>query len=357
MIKRLLAYILAFSAAVTTLPAIPVCLAWEKDENGCESSVSETSEESDVPENTDATEHEKTTSASEKPKNKVADEEFYRVLDVASGKVLDVPVTEYITGAVCAEMPASFEEEALKAQAVAAHTYAERQKMRELENPTEELCGAYFSNDTNKYQGYYTENQAKQVYGDNYEEYYGKISEAVNEVSDYILTYENEPIISAFHSMSSGQTESAENTWGAPVDYLVSVDSSSDTDAPKYREEVSYKKDELKKKLEKAFPGAKLGEDCKKWITIGEISDSGTVLTADVGGIEATGGEIRTALALRSPCFDIGFEGDNVIFTTRGYGHGVGMSQYGADAMAEDGSTWREILEHYYPGCSITEIG
>ena len=357
MIKRIFAYTLAFTAAVTALPAIPVCIAWKDEETVSQPQLPEVSETADIPDITEAAETEKTTSESEKPKNKVADEEFYRVLDVASGEVLEVPVTEYITGAVCAEMPASFEEEALKAQAVAAHTYAERQKMRELENPSQELCGAYFSNDTNKYQGYYTEKQAKQVYGENYEEYYGKISDAVDEVAEYILTYENEPIISAFHSMSSGMTESAENTWGAPVDYLVSVDSSSDTDAPKYREEVSYKKDELKKKLEQAFSGASLGDDCKKWITIGEISDSGTVLTADVGGIEATGGEIRTALALRSPCFEIDFEGDNVIFTTRGYGHGVGMSQYGADAMAAEGSTWQEILEHYYPGCSITKIG
>lgn len=352
LIKRLTAYILMYTAAVAALPAIPVCLAWD-----------EPSEDTGLHSEEDATEPatEKNTSEAslsedEKPKNKIAPDSFYRVLDISTGEVLEVSAEEYIIGAVCAEMPASFEEEALKAQAVAAHTYAERQKMRELENPTEELCGAYFSNDTNKYQGYYTKEEAEKRYGENFEEYYGKISSAVEEVSEYIITYEDEPIISAFHSMSAGMTESAENTWGAPVEYLVPVESSSDTEAPRYRQEVRFSAEDLEKSLSEAFEGITLGKDFKKWITIGEVSESGTVLSADVGGKTVSGGDIRTALGLRSPCFEIKYEGDEAVFITKGYGHGVGMSQYGADAMAEEGCTWREILSHYYPGCSITSM-
>ncbi len=253
-------------------------------------------------------------------------------------------------------MPATFEPEALKAQAVAAHTYAERQRLRELENPTPELCGADFSNDSSKYQGYFTQSQTKQYFGENYEINYTKISEAVSAVSDYIITYEDEPIISAFHSMSSGKTVSADIAWGSSVVYLVAVDSSFDTSAPKYLEEVVCEKEVLREKLTSAFSGITLGEDFTKWISIASVSDSGTVLTAAVGDKTVSGSDLRIALGLRSACFEVRCEGENAIFTTKGYGHGVGMSQYGANSMAVEGKSWQEILMHYYPGCEIEKI-
>lgn len=279
--------------------------------------------------------------------------EPYKVLDVTTGKVTDVDEKTYVVGAVCAEMPATFEPEALKAQAVAAHTYAERQRLKERSEPTAELCGADFSNDTTKYQGYFTKNQAMQYYGDNFETYYDKIENAVNEVMPYIITYGDEPIISAFHSMSSGMTESAENAWGTAVEYLVPVDSSYDTSAPRYLEEVSYSKEQLRQILAEKFSRINLGEDFTTWININSVSDSGTVLSAMVGDFKVSGNDIREVLGLRSACFEVSYDGDTVIITTRGFGHGVGMSQYGANAMASDGKSWREILEHYYPECTI----
>ena len=298
-------------------------------------------------------------------KNSVSAENFtaeysndgvYKVLDVPTGEVLEVPVREYVIGAVCAEMPATFEEEALKAQAVAAHTYAERQKSKELKNPTPELCGAYFSNDTSKYQGYFTEKQAKQYYGENFGENYKKVSKAVDEVIDCIITYDEEPIISAFHSMSSGKTESAENAWGTSVDYLVPVDSSYDRSAPKYEDTVTYEKDVLKYKLETAFPSVNLSENIEDWVTVNSVSDSGTVLTAMAGDLKVSGNDIRSALSLRSACFTVEYSGETAVFTTHGFGHGVGMSQYGANAMAEEGKNWRDIIEHYYPSCTICNV-
>lgn len=279
--------------------------------------------------------------------------EPYKVLDVATGNVIDVDEKTYVVGAVCAEMPATFEAEALKAQAVAAHTYAERQRLKERSDPTAELCGADFSNDTSKYQGYFTKNQAMQYYGDNFEAYYEKIENAVNEVMPYIITYGDEPIISAFHSMSSGMTESAENAWGTEVEYLVPVDSSYDTSAPRYLEEVSYSKEQLRQILVERFSGISLAEDFTTWISINDVSESGTVLSATVGDFKVSGNDIREVLGLRSACFNVSYDGETVVITTRGFGHGVGMSQYGANAMASEGKSWREILEHYYPNCSI----
>ena len=278
----------------------------------------------------------------------------YKVLDTESGQILEVPVRDYVIGAVCAEMPASFGKEALKAQAVAAHTYAERQRLREQESPTPELCGADFSDDTSKYQGFFTKDEIKERFGDRFDTDYAKISAAADEVLPYILTYDNVPIIAAFHSMSAGFTESAENAWGSPVDYLVEVDSRSDLTAPKFREDRRFTAAELKTALEAAFDGAVLGDDMTSWLNVLTVSDSGTVLEASVGDRTVTGGQVRSALDLRSAAFDVRYEGDEAVITTKGFGHGVGMSQYGADAMASEGSSWREILAHYYPNCTIT---
>ncbi|WP_051411477.1 stage II sporulation protein D [Ruminococcus flavefaciens] len=285
----------------------------------------------------------------------ICSQEPYKVLDIESGQVLDVSVRDYVIGAVCAEMPASFHEEALKAQAVAAHTYAERQRLRAKASPAPELGGADFSNDTALYQGFFTKEQARERFGERFDESYGKISAAVDEVLPYIITYDDAPIIAAFHSMSAGYTESAENVWGTPVDYLVEVDSRSDLTAPKFREEKKFSRDELKNALETAFDGISLGDDMSEWIRINTISDAGTVLSADVGGKSATGNDIRLALGLRSASFDVRIDGDTAVITTKGYGHGVGMSQYGANAMAEEGKRWRDIIAHYYPDCTIAE--
>lgn len=281
--------------------------------------------------------------------------EPYKILDIYTGEVIEVDEETYVIGAVCAEMPATFETDAIKAQAVVAHTYAERQRLKESSNPTPELCGADFSNDTSKYQGYFTKNQAMQYYGNNFEMYYEKIKNAVNEVMPYIITYQDEPIISAFHSMSSGKTESAENAWGTPVEYLVPVNSSYDISAPKYFDEVCYTKEQLRQILVEKFSGINLDENLTNWITINSVSDSGTVLTAMVGDFQVSGNDIREALGLRSACFELSYDAENLTITTKGFGHGVGMSQYGANSMASDGKSWREIIEHYYPNCKIDE--
>lgn len=348
--KNYIAVLIFLAVSIVAVPAIPVYFS------GKATSDTKTNKHSEIT----------NTNSSTELKEFVFDEdtqsvssyvgEPYKVLDVSTGTVIEVCERDYVIGAVCAEMPASFETEALKAQAVAAHTYAERQRLRERQNPTAELCGADFSNDTSKYQGYFTENQAKQFFGDNYEMNYSKICNVVDEVLPYVLTYGDEPIISAFHSMSTGKTESAENAWGTAVDYLVPVDSSFDTSAPRYLDEVRYNKDVLKNKLETAFPSIVLGEDITTWIGASNTSESGTVLSIAVGNISVSGNDIRIALALRSACFEVRYENDEAVFTTRGYGHGVGMSQYGANSMASAGKSWREILEHYYIGCEIKEF-
>ena len=172
----------------------------------------------------------------------------------------------------------------------------------------------------------------------------------------YLLTYEEEPIIAAFCSMSAGQTESAETVWGQAVPYLVPVDSAADESAPHFLEEVSFSKDDLQKAMKTIAPKAKFSADQpESWLTVEEVSDSGTVKTAKVGGIPVSGQDVRAALSLRSAAFTVEAETDSIVITTKGYGHGVGMSQYGANAMAKNGATWREILAYYYPETTLTD--
>lgn len=289
----------------------------------------------------------------------VADNEksdIFLVLDINSGQILEITERDYVIGAVCAEMPASFNIEALKAQAVAAHTYAVRQRENELKNPTPELCGAYISDDSSEYQAFLSEKQAKQYFGDNFNEYYGKISEAVDSVSDEILVYNDEPIVAAFHSVSSGKTESAENIFGSPADYLVSVESIEDINAPEYLKEYTFTSDEISARLKETYPDIQLSDDKASWLSVKKRTASDTVISLDAGNINMSGWEFRNIFSLRSAAFDIIY--DNGIFTisTKGCGHGVGMSQYGAEAMAKQGASYDEILKHYYKGAEIKKI-
>jgi len=278
-----------------------------------------------------------------------------KVLDCISGEVSEMSMRDYIIGSVLAEMPASYHEEALKAQAVAVHTYAVRQREKQLLKPDEELMGAYISNDSSKFQAYFTEEQARDFYGSDYEKYYEKAAKAVDEVSDQILMYENEPIVAAFHSMSSGKTESAEVIWGNKVDYLVPVDSSCDKNASGYKEETVFSADEIEARLTAAYDEIKLGSDKSKWLAVLKTSDSGTVTELQAGNKTLKGTEVRTILNLRSACFTVAYskKSDSFTITANGYGHGVGLSQYGANAMAKDGKTYDEILLHYYKGAEL----
>ena len=347
--KNYFAAVLFMAASVAAAPAVTVYIAEKSQPDTVVSQEEDTeAEKTSLPAEVSEAVTEEAEAAAEFM------DEPYKVLDSATGYIMEVPVRDYVIGAVCAEMPADFSEEALKAQAVAAHTYAERQRKRERSSPTEELNGADFSNDTSKYQGYFTREQTEKFYGDKFNESYARVTNAVDEVLPYILTYEDEPAIAAFHSMSPGKTESAENAWGTAVDYLVPVDSSCDISAPKYTDQKHFNADSLRYALETEFPGITLGEDMSEWVKVLDVSDSGTVLRAQAGDREVTGGELRSALALRSACFEVRYSENEVVFTTRGYGHGVGMSQYGADSMADGGSSWQEILKHYYPGCEIT---
>lgn len=281
---------------------------------------------------------------------------YFQILDESTGKVNKVSERDYVIGAVCAEMPPTFHTEALKAQAVAAHTYALRLRDQQKQAPDESLKGADFSADPGNWRGYVTKQQAKERFGDNFDLYYGKIEEAVDQVLHIGLAYDDYPIVAAYHAISPGMTENSENIWTSSCDYLKSVESSGDAIAPGYESAVILSKEEVQQILATAYPEIQLDPSEKKWFQTDSLSDSGTVLSISVGDQTLNGSQVRNLFGLRSPNFTVSYENGNFTFLVKGYGHGVGLSQYGADYMARQGSDYIEILTHYYTGVELVKI-
>ncbi len=271
----------------------------------------------------------------------------------ADKEVISVSELEYVCGAVAAEMPASYHEQALKAQAVACYTNAVRLRKVNSENSDDSaFSGADISNDSSVHQGYLTKKQRQEKWGDSFEKYEKKITDAVEDVLGYTLTYKDELCVAAYHAISAGITESAKTVWGKNVDYLQSVKSAGDTLSPSYISTISLTKEQF---LEIA---ASIGanpdkNDSGAWIGAVKTSDAKTVTSIEIAGKAFTGIEIRNAYSLKSAAFTAEVTGTGVVFKVLGYGHGVGMSQYGADYMARQGSDYAEILKHYYKGAQI----
>ena len=278
--------------------------------------------------------------------------EPFLIFNRSTGEIEEIPVEQYVTGALCAEMPATFHSEALKAQAVSAHTWALYCQQQADNNGQ-----AYdFSADPENWQGYVTEEQARERFGDFFDEYWGKVSAAAQAVLKEILVDEQQqPIVAAYHAISAGWTESPENVWGTSLPCLAPVDSSWDIHAQGYEQTVSFTADEVREQLQQLQSPPTLPEDPAGWLQVMERSGSGYVTLIKVGDLQLTGIQLREALGLRSSDFDFSYQDGSFTFTTLGYGHGVGLSQYGADYLARQGQTYQEILAHYYPESSLIE--
>ncbi|MEE1503269.1 MAG: stage II sporulation protein D [Acutalibacteraceae bacterium] len=262
-------------------------------------------------------------------------------------ETVEIDFFEYVCGSVAAEMPLSYHEEALKAQAIACYTNALR-----LKSSADTSSTYHISDNSSIHQGYLNEDQRKEKWGEDFEKYENKLRSIVKSVENIAIYYNDEPCVAAFHAICSGKTESAENIWGEKVPYLVSVKSSGDNLSPQYSSVVVFEKEELTE-IAKALTDAKNIKTMKNIIEIKEKSKSGTVLKVTFNKKDFTGEDIRKAFSLKSPAFTVEIAEKTVTFKVTGYGHGVGMSQYGADFMARQGSTYEEILKHYYKGIEI----
>jgi len=271
----------------------------------------------------------------------------FRLYDPKTEKITEISREDYIFGVVAAEMPALYEKEALKAQAVAAYTYACYN--REINKAAE----YDLSTDPSNSQCFITKAEAKEKWGSKADEYKEKIESVIKETNDYVIKYDGEIILAVYHAISSGKTETSANVWGKDYPYLKSVDSKWDKDSQNYTETVSFTVGEIKKKLGEDI---EWGKKAKDYFGKSVLTESGYVDEITVCGKKISGTDIRNKLDLRSACFEVKFKDDKFLITTYGYGHGVGMSQNGANELAKKGKNFKEILQHYYSGCSIESL-
>lgn len=265
---------------------------------------------------------------------------YVKVKDNEEGSIKTYPIEEYLIGVLAGEMPASFEEEALKAQAIASRTFAYYM----INNSQKDYD---VTNDTTS-QVHLTYEEMHSNWGEDYDYYLNKITKAINDTKDMVMTYNNEIIASFYYSMSNGYTEDPKEVFGISKDYLKPVESKVDMLNTDY---------EITSTLNKQDFCQILGINCNN-IVISDISltPSYRVSTLKINDTSYTGVEIRNLLNLRSTDFTITEDDTNVYITTKGYGHGVGMSQYGAQGLAKEGYNYLEILNHYYQNITLKNI-
>ena len=274
------------------------------------------------------------------------DADVFLIEDQTSGEVQQVPRRDYLIGAVAAEMPLTWPDEALKAQAVAAHSYA-----LYCRDHTAAANGAWLSADPARRQGYLTEAVLHSYWGTNYDANYARLSALVDSVLTQVLCYDGAPAGTSYFAISNGRTEASENVWGSPLPYLVAVDSSTDTQADNYEVTLTLSTAQVQAAL--TAQGLTPDPAPENWFGSPTRTPSGYVAQLSVCGVERSGIFLRRALGLRSTDFTIRYENGQFYITTHGYGHGVGLSQWGAKALAEQGFTYDAILAHYFPGTTL----
>lgn len=302
----------------------------ETTENGNNSqNISKNVEKSVNTEHTNAD----NTSVNNTTNSSVSEITVYRL----NGSVIKLNMTDYLIGVVSSEMPASFNLEALKAQSVLARTYALKTKQ----------TGKKLT-DTVNTQSYIDIDQMKNKWGNSFNTYYNKIKNAVENTNGEYLSYNGNYIETLYHSTNNGKTESSLDVFGNYYPYLISVSSEYDKNASSYLRTINMPLDTISNKL-----GLSLNNDSV--ISILSYTDGGNIKEININGNNFSGKKVRELLGLRSTDFDISISDNNANITTRGYGHGVGMSQYGANGMANAGYSYKDILSHYYPGTTLTK--
>lgn len=279
----------------------------------------------------------------EEIKFKFVSNNFVRVKREKTNEIDNIPFEEYVKGVLAGEMPANFHIEALKAQAVAARSYV-------LKKMTNNKDKEYDVVDTIENQVYLDDEILKKNWKNNYEKNMNKLKQAIIETKGEYLTYDGEVINAFFFSTSNGKTENCEEVFVQKLPYLKSVDSSWDINiSPVYNNEKKLTKKEFYKKL-----NLKYDENLK--IEVLNYTTAGSIKTVKINGKKFKSTDIRSKLSLKSTSFTIKNVNDEIIITTKGNGHGVGMSQYGAYGMAKEGYNYTQILKHYYTGVEIKKI-
>ncbi len=275
----------------------------------------------------------------------------FRLKLTETDEIIEISAEDYIIGCLFAQIPITYHENALKAQAVAAYTYALRMTR---DNRLLQSGGDYDLTDSSvTCQPYFTEEKARDYYGEEYDNYYEKIRECAGYGASHILEFNDLPIYAVYHSISNGMTNTGMSVWGRNLPYLQSADSSWDKEHNNYlcTNEITVEK--MRAMLLDYSRGITMPIDYSLWFSKPTVNAAGYIESMMVGDTIISGGDIWRIFNLRSTDFTVEYTGSVFLFTTKGYGHGVGLSQYGADYMAKCGYTAEEILLHYYSGVKM----
>ena len=270
------------------------------------------------------------------------------------GEARTMPLESYVEGVVAAEISPDFPEEAIKAQAVAARTYAvyKVNAGRPMQHRDADVCDDY------THCAAYLDLAAAAAarWGENADANTKKIQKAVRDTAGEILTADGKAIVAVFHAASAARTESAKDIWGSDISYLKSVVSPGGSACERYEGTVRMTHDEFREKIAGSYPAADLSGDPSRWFETSTRSDAGAVIVCTLGGVQVKGTDLREILGLNSSNFTITIDEDTITFHTIGYGHGVGLSQYGAKYYAGQGYSYDKILAHYYPGTALEKM-
>ncbi len=274
-----------------------------------------------------------------------------KVLYEKSGKTVSYDETQFIALSLMAQVPQSYEDEAIEAQAVLVRTYLQRRR-----NSGESLRGgALVSDDKTRFQAFFSKTQAKKLFADEYEAVFSRFCRLAQRTEGELLTYEGKPVLPAYHAVSCGFTRSSKDAWGEDIPYLESVKSKADKKSPDFVHKITLTDRELEKKLKKAFKDQNFGKDKGKSLLELECDKRGIIKSAEIWGEEVPCGELCRALGLDSPCVEAVHKNGKFTFTVKGVGHLVGLSLYGANEMAKDGKPHKEILEYYFKGAALVK--
>lgn len=279
----------------------------------------------------------------------------FKILDEPTGEVLTVDDKEFLYGAVATEMSPESPIEALKAQAVSAYTYYSRLRTQQKEKPDASLKGADFSADISGWKLYTTKAEMQKRWGGKFDTYYQTLEKVADAVYGQTLQEDGQLICATYYAISSGNTEAAKDIWGGDYSYLVPVASPGDLYASGYSTTVALAPQQVQQASQKQW-GISLNGDPSKWFGKAERTSSGSVKNQTLGSKTVKGSEVRTAFGLRSANYTVTYANDKFTFSVKGYGHGVGMSQAGAEYMARHGSDYKQILEWYYPGAKLVSV-
>mgnify|MGYP000529864710 CR=1 FL=1 len=339
--KKFLIYLLSFILIIFIIPALltkKTTTTSSKEENNNQTTINQ--------------DEKKTTETNSKNEYNYNQYGTISLLHKKTGEVEQVKLDDYLCNVVSAEMPATFEQEALKAQTIVARTYT-IYKILNKKHDNADIC-----DDSTCCQAWISKEDRFTRWEENQRESnWQKICNAVNDTSGKIITYENKPIDAFFHSNSGGITEVPVNVWGGTgYPYLQSVETSGEDAYTQYSSEVVLSQEELINKLKEKYTDISIDFANSDDIKILEYTESTRVKTVKFGNHEISGVEARTLFGLKSTNFEITRDGDNIKFSVKGYGHGVGMSQTGADSMAKQGKNAEDIIKHFYTGVEITEV-